>query len=193
MSDAAEALFGRSAPEPPARPGLQTEEQKLADSLYGGKPADPLANSPWREGAPKPDGPQSEKPGAPEAYQPFELPEGVEPDGALLEAFTPVARELGLSQGQTQRLVAFHSEQVRAQEAAQMAQAQQWTEEVRRLPEFAGAQFDRGVREAQRGLDYAAGPDRDAVRELLERTGLGNHPLLVKAFRRVGRGMAGED
>lgn len=74
-----------------------------------------------------------EKPGAPEKYADFTAPEGMEIDKAALEAFTPIAKELNLTQDQAQKLVGLHAEQVQNTIKAMFGEYQQtaddWAEQ----------------------------------------------------------------
>ena len=68
--------------------------------------------------------------GAPEAYEDFSFPEGVEIDSELLTEATDIFKESGLKQDQAQKLVDFHSKTMRqvveAQQAAFDQQVAEW-------------------------------------------------------------------
>lgn len=128
------------------------------------------------------------KPAVPETYQPFTLPEGMALDQAALDQFTPVARELGLTQEQAQKLVGLYAGQMaQVQEMAGQAwqqQRQEWQTAARRDPEFGGAKFDENLSLAKRALDQFGGPD---LIEALNVTGAGDHPAVLKMFAAVAR------
>ncbi|KKL10447.1 hypothetical protein LCGC14_2555760, partial [marine sediment metagenome] len=50
--------------------------------------------------------------GAPETYETFTMPEGVEMDKAAMESFLPVAKTLNLSQVEAQALVDYEAQRV---------------------------------------------------------------------------------
>lgn len=130
--------------------------------------------------------------GVPEKYQ-FTAPEGFEGalDEAALESFEPVARELGLTQEQADKLVALHAQNLQqAGEKAQQAHAQQmetWTNELRNDPEFGGPAFDTNVKAAQKAVAQFGSP---GLKEALEESGLGNHPELVRTFAMIGKAIS---
>lgn len=132
--------------------------------------------------------------GAPEKYE-FKAPaEGQDIDAEALATFEPVARELGLSQEQAQKLVDIYGkdivpklEQKRAE--AWQKQTEQWGNDVRADKEIGGDKLTANIGMAQKALDQFGTPE---LRTYLEQTGLGNHPDLVRCFMKVGKSM-GED
>ncbi len=128
----------------------------------------------------------------PEKYE-FTAPEGFEGalDTAALEQFEPVARELGLSQEQADKLVKLHADSIqqgaKQQRDSYAAQVETWQKELRSDPEFGGAKFDENLGYAQKAVKQFGG---DAFIEALEATGMGNHPAFIKAFSQVGKSMS---
>ncbi|WP_184263026.1 hypothetical protein [Novispirillum itersonii] len=123
----------------------------------------------------------------PEAYQPFTLPQDMAVDDGLLGRFRSVAAGLGLTQQQAQQLVDLRVEQARQEAEAHTACSRQWVEQARRDPEFGGAGFQTALAVADRGLAAFATPD---LRTLLDHTGLGNHPEVIRLAYRIGRTLA---
>lgn len=119
-----------------------------------------------------------------ESYQAFTLPDGMTVDDGLLGRFRSVAAGLGLTQAQAQQLVDLRAEQARQEAAAHAGQSRQWAEEARRDPEFGGAGFQTALAVADRGLASFATPE---LRALLDQTGLGNHPEMIRLAYRIGR------
>lgn len=135
--------------------------------------------------------------GAPESYE-FKVPEGVEGltiDQAMADQFTPVFKELGLSQEQADKLVAAYAQKVAADtQSAQDAMVAEWQgrvrgweEAARKDAEYGGAEFDANLSIAKQALKRYSSPELDA---LLIETGLGSHPDLVRAFVRIGKATA---
>lgn len=123
-----------------------------------------------------------------------ELPEGLEQ--AAVDAFLPIAKELKLSNDQVNGLVKYQHEATQAvlakQTADWQARSDVWAGELKADPEFAGADgkdLKPNLQAAKRGLRAFGGVE---AAELIGSLGLGNHPVLVKLFARVGRAM-GED
>lgn len=128
----------------------------------------------------------------PEKYE-FTKPEGFEGelDEGALEAFEPIAKELGLSQEQADKLVAIHAETVQKQQQAMADQHSQqmeaWTNELREDPDFGGAKFDANVKSAQKAVETFGS---EGLKKALEETGLGNHPDLVRTFAMIGKSIS---
>lgn len=133
---------------------------------------------------------------APESYK-FAYPEGYTVDESALGEITGVFKELGLSQEQAQKLVEYDAKrmaaasspeaQQKAQESAIQAHNQRiegWVNELRQDKEFGGAQFDANVETAKKAMAAFGSPE---LKTLLEETGVGNHPALVKAFLKIGK------
>lgn len=67
--------------------------------------------------------------------------------------------------------------------------AEAWAEACRTDPEFGGAQFDANLAVAKRGYNMFAS---DGLKSLLEQTGYGNHPEVLRVFHQIGK-LLGED
>ena len=126
------------------------------------------------------------KPVVPEKYE-FKAPEGVTLDSKAVEGFTPIAKELGLTQEQAQKLVDFYGGQLgglaQAQAAAKQAEVDKWASDAKADPEIGGANFDANVSTAMKAIARFGSP---ALKEMLVESGLGNHPELVRFCMKVG-------
>ncbi|MFV8917572.1 peptidase [Serratia fonticola] len=130
---------------------------------------------------------KDEKPVVPEKYE-FKAPEGVEQlDPQALAVFEPIAKELGLSQEQAQKLVDIYPQIQQQQAEAWSKQVTDWGDQVKADKEIGGDKLTASVGQAQKALDQFGTP---ALREYLEQSGLGNHPELVRAFAKVGKMMS---
>lgn len=127
--------------------------------------------------------------GAPESYQ-FELPEGYELNPEVTEEFTAYAKELNLPQDKAQAAVGMGVkliESYQAKQAEAMAQQQtEWRNAVMADKEIGGPALAENLGYAAKVLDTFA-PD---LRGVLDETGLGNHPALVKAFIKIGKAIS---
>ncbi|MBW9430737.1 peptidase [Atlantibacter hermannii] len=129
---------------------------------------------------------KDKKPAAPEKYE-FAAPEGQELDTNALAVFEPIAKELGLTQEQAQKLVDIYPQIQQQQAEAWSKQIADWGEQVKADKEIGGDKFNASVGLAQRALDQFGNPE---LREYLNASGLGNHPALVRFCAKVGKSMA---
>lgn len=116
------------------------------------------------------------------------LPEGVEADPVLMDALKGVAKEAGLKGEHAQKLAdAYIAAQTKAQEgmkAAWETRKQEWISSVKNDEEIGGAKFGESVKIANRALDKYGSKE---LRQMLEDTGLNNHPEVARLFTRIGR------
>lgn len=129
---------------------------------------------------------KDKKPAAPEKYE-FAAPEGQELDANALAVFEPIAKELGLTQEQAQKLVDIYPQIQQQQAEAWSKQGEEWREQVKSDKEIGGDKYTANVGNAQKALDQFGSP---ALREYLETTLLGNHPELVRFFAKVGKAVS---
>nr|WP_308530021.1 peptidase [uncultured Serratia sp.]DAM25245.1 MAG TPA: stabilization protein [Caudoviricetes sp.] len=129
---------------------------------------------------------KGKKPAAPEKYE-FVAPEGQELDANALSVFEPIAKELGLTQEQAQKLVDIYPQIQQQQAEAWSKQGEEWREQVKSDKEIGGDKYTANVGNAQKALDQFGSP---ALREYLETTLLGNHPELVRFFAKVGKAVS---
>lgn len=126
--------------------------------------------------------------GAPEQYEDFSAPEGVELDVELTGELKTLAKELNLSQADAQRVAdlgAKLAEKFAGQQTEVLAQARtEWTEQSRADKEFGGDKIDANLAVAKRALDTFGTPE---LRQLLNESGLGSHPEIIRAFYRAGK------
>ncbi|MNM07816.1 hypothetical protein D3C81_178710 [compost metagenome] len=131
-------------------------------------------------------------PVVPEAYAFSNLPEGYSISEEQLAAFSPVLKDLGLTQEQADKLVAFDAQRsLAAQEASQQQaiefrnkQVGEWETALRSDAEFGGASFDANVAVAQQFLTDFGSPELSAF---LAESGLGSHPEVVRMFHKAGK------
>lgn len=88
---------------------------------------------------------------------------------ALAEAASRQARLVGESQAQA---LAQRDQQISA-----------WGDELKADKDFGGEAFDKNVATAIKGLEAVGSPE---LRQMLDQTGLGSHPEIVRAFKKVG-------
>lgn len=121
----------------------------------------------------------------------LKLPEGMKADEQLLAGFKGIAKDLGLKGEHAQKVVDLYAKHIQAREQAdaQLAQktSEDWANAVRNDKELGGANLDRTLATAAKAIDRYGGP---ALREFLDVTGFGNHPVLVKVFNAIGKELA---
>ena len=131
---------------------------------------------------------EGEKPeGAPEKYE-WAAPEGVTLDESIMGSLSEVAKELNLSQDAAQKLVdkmapAMAQRQVEQFEALRT----EWRQASSSDQEFGGAKLTENMAVAKKALDAFGTPE---FRQLLEQTGMGNHPEVIRTFYRAGKAIS---
>ena len=142
--------------------------------------------------ADKGEGDKAKAEGPPEKYE-FTMPDGVELDAKLVEQFDPVLRDLKLTNEQANKLAGVlataRAADAKAAEEAFAEQVAGWAKQAQDDKELGGAAFDENVRSAQKAIAAFASPE---LKTLLDSTGLGNHPELLKFCMRIGKAI-GED
>lgn len=146
----------------------------------------PEASVPPTEGA-KPDGEPPKPAGAPEKYE-FVAPEGKQYDSKMLGTYAEAARELNLPQDAAQKMLDKLAPAVQARQAEQLQAArEEWAAGTRADKEFGGAKLDENLATAKKALDTFGSPE---LRALLNESGLGNHPEVIRLFYRAGKSIS---
>lgn len=121
------------------------------------------------------------------------IPEGFELNQERMDSFTAVAKEAGLSQENASKLAAYGIQMM--QESAQAGQ-QEFVSRVNTWGEQAktelGAEFNNTVRLAASGIEVME-KQIPELRTMLNETGAGNHPVMIKAMAMVGKLVAEEN
>lgn len=186
-STAAPAAAPASAPtvlNPPAAPAATDPKTEGEQPAKPGDPAKPEDGKPKGTGDDKPQG-------APEAYTDFKLPEGMDMDADVLGEFTGLAKELNITQEAAQKLIDLQgkiaTKQADEYQAAVIKQGQDWAAEVKNDPELGGENYEKSVASAVKVIQ-AFGDD--GLKELLNTSGLGNHPALFKFCHRISQAIS---
>lgn len=150
---------------------VKTPEQKAADE----------AAAKAAEGAAK-------LAGAPEKYDAFTAPEGTALDAAVMTEFETAARELNLPQDAAQKLIDKMAPVMAKQQTAQLEQLRtDWAAQSTADKEFGGDKLAENLGYARKALDTFATPE---LKTILNETGLGNHPELVRLMVRAGKAIS---
>lgn len=190
-----------AAPPPPAPPATPAPAGSPAPSRAPAPAAEAKAPAEVEQllgEAPEPkESKEGEKPTdatKAEASKPIELklPDGADPN--TLAPFLEVATKHKLSQEQAQALVDFDRDrQVAADKSfseSWRAEQQKWVEAAKADPEIGAGKpevLKANLELAKRAIQQFGG--RELAKELLD-TGLGNNPVWVRAFVRIGKAMA---
>lgn len=130
--------------------------------------------------------------GAPEEYADFDLPEGFEGlDESLLSEAAPLFKENGLSQAEAQKFIDLYSNTLKGQnEAALQAFTEvnnKNKEAIEKHSEYGGDNLKTSLTDTARAIDVVMGERAPEFRDLLNQTGLGNHPLMFELLTKVGK------
>lgn len=123
---------------------------------------------------------------APETYD-LKMPEGVELDKAAADEFTAIAKELKLPAEAAQKLADVGAKMAQRQVEAHAKLVESWTESVKTDKEIGGDKLTENLGIARKALDQFGTPE---LRDVLNMTGFGNHPAVIKAFYKIGKAIS---
>lgn len=176
-----------TAPETAGTTGTQEASgetpAQAAQTLLGSEDAAGAAAK-AQEAAPAPEGEA-----APETYN-FKLQEGFTLDDAGQKELDSLFGGMKLTASQAQSLVDEYMSRVsklgEQSKAARAAESSEWARQAGRDPEYGGKAFAENLGYANAAMKQFATP---GLRRLLDSTGLGNHPEMVRLMVRVGKAM----
>lgn len=130
----------------------------------------------------------AEKPeGAPERYE-FKAAEGMAFDPRVMGVFSEVAKELNLPQAAAQKVLDRMASVIQSSQVEQVkAVSQGWAETSTSDAEFGGAKLQENLGVAKAALDKFGSPE---LKGLLNESGLGNHPEVIRLLYRAGRAIS---
>lgn len=127
----------------------------------------------------------------PEQYADFAFEEGKALDTGLADDIKATAKELGLTQSQAQKLADLalkRTESAQSQQAEMLAQARdEWAGQAKADKEFGGDAIEANLAMARKALDTFGTPE---LKALLNESGLGNHPEVIRFFYRSGKAIS---
>jgi hypothetical protein len=151
-----------------------------------GEPQVTLPNN--SEGAPnsetKPTDPPAPKPGeqtSEEIVYEFQMPEGVQFADGEMDEFKNVAKDLKLPKDAAQKIVDIATKREQARSEAFVETVRGWEATTKADKELGK---DENLALAKKAIDTFGSPELKAV---LDSSGLGNHPEVVRAFLKIGR------
>lgn len=117
-------------------------------------------------------------------------PEGFAIDQELLTAATPVLREIGLNDEQANKLLPLvpqlEARVIESLDDELSVLKKEWASQVRADPRLGGANWRETERYLTVALDAAGAGQGSEFRELMDDSGLGNHPAIIRGFRAIG-------
>lgn len=119
----------------------------------------------------------------------FTLPEGFTANEELAGELKALAKENGLSKEAAQKFADLGVKMQQQQADQWQTQVDQWAEDVKADKELGGEKFDENIALAKQALDKFGGQE---LKDLLQSTGFGNHPAIVKAFYNIGKSVSND-
>lgn len=183
---AAAAPAPGDAANTPADANAAPAGQAPADQQNGDKPAETDEQKAERIAAEAAEA--AKNAGAPEKYEPFNPPEGGQLDAAVMDQFAEAARELNLPQTKAQQLIDKMAPVMVARQAEQVeAMRTEWATQSTADKEFGGEKLSENLAVVKTAMTQFATPE---FTNLMNETGLGNHPEVIRVMYRVGKAMS---
>lgn len=109
-------------------------------------------------------------------------------DAAGVEAFAEFARDAGLTQDKAGALLAkMAPAMAQRQQQAIEAMHAEWAGQSKSDTEFGGDKLNENLAVAKRAMDKFGTPE---LTKLLNESGMGNHPEIIRAFYRAGKAIS---
>ena len=160
-----------------------TENEQQAESVQDQQDSD--------ESSAESETSESETPeGAPETYEfntkVADAPEELDPE--VITAFGEVAKELDLPQEAAQKVIDKVAPVMQAQQAKMVEQVKvDWANDAKADQEFGGENLNANLEVAKSSLKAFG---TDALKSLLQESGLGNHPEVIRFMYRAGKAIS---
>lgn len=169
----------QASPAQPVAEQAQTQANQAQEQKSVDQPAQAVQQK--SEDAAKPQG---------QAEFVIKSPEGVEYDKQVLSKYTEVAKELNLTQDAAQKMLDKIAPALQERQTQQIADVhQQWISTAKADKEFGGDKLQENLGVARKALDSFGTQE---LRALLEESGLGNHPEIIRFMYRAGSAISGD-
>jgi len=119
----------------------------------------------------------------PEKYE-FKLPEGMQMDTELFDKATPLLKELKLDQAEAGKLFELIVQKEQANVDRWNKTVEGWKQQTTKE---LGDKAETELAFTSKFIDRFGGKRADAVRQILNDSGLGSHPDIVHLFREAGK------
>ena len=130
---------------------------------------------------------ESEVASAPEEYGTFELPDNFDMNEETLGEYHTFAKENNLTQEQAQRGVDMVAQMKQAEMTQWVDQQKSWVDDAKSDAEFGGDKFEQNIAVAVKARDSFGTSE---FNEMLDTSGLGNHPEMIRFLNRVGKAIS---
>lgn len=130
--------------------------------------------------------PAAQAPAAAEVAYEFKAPDGMELDKDATTAFTAIAKDLKLAPDAAQKVVDIAVGMQQRAVEAHTKQVAEWADQVKADKELGGDKLPQTLATAQKAM--ALGPPE--LKQLLNDSGLGNHPAVVRFMFTVGKALS---
>lgn len=163
----------------------QQTAEGVSTTSTGAAPASTQTTTaqPGGEGA-KPGGEGTQT--AAEVVYEFTAPEGIELDKVSTDEFVAIAKELKLPKDAAQKVVDLAVKREVANREAHKTMVSGWADEVKADKDIGGDKLEASMAIAKKAIDL--GPPE--LKELLNNSGLGNHPAVVKWAHTIGKALS---
>jgi hypothetical protein len=145
---------------------------------------------PAGEGADKPAGEAEARPAVTVDGFSLRPPEGLDIDPAMLAEAAPIFREVGLDNDGANKLMPLAGKLVERFAASQNDEFRVtktgWAAQAKADPSIGGANWPETERLVAKALNAVGAGKGSELRDLLDQSGLGNHPAMIRAFRHFG-------
>lgn len=129
---------------------------------------------------------KEDQPVDPTSYELVEIPEGFELDPSIDKEFREFAASRKWSKDDVKELSAMQVKLYAKQSEAHADRVAAWADEVKADKEIGGRDFDANAAKAREAKLAFFSPEFD---KMLDKTGLGNHPDMIKGLVRIGKAM----
>ena len=181
----------QTATEETAAPAAKTEEAQHTALTAPDAETDKVEGEPAKEGEAEDDKADDAPKGAPEAYEDFTVPEGVELDPEVTAKFKDVAKELNLPQEAAQKVTELGVELAQKWAAQQTETTEailaEWKTATETDKEIGGDTLPANLAVAKQALDKFGTPE---LRSMLDEYRMGDHPEVIRFMVRVGKAIS---
>lgn len=114
----------------------------------------------------------------------LKMPEGIDLDKDAAAEFVAFAKEQGIKPDQAQRVAEIGAKMMQRQAEAHARTVSTWVEQVKADKEIGGEKLEENLAVARSAIEAFGTPE---LKDVLNSTGLGNHPAVVKFFYQAGK------
>lgn len=169
-------------------PEVATNEEQSENSTETTEASTKSTESTESNAANKEEGQEeTEVAGAPEEYGTFDLPENFDMNNDTLAEYHTFAKENNLTQEQAQRGVDMVAKMKEAEMDNWVEQQKSWVEQAKADTEYGNDKFDESISVAVKARDNFGTSE---FNEMLDSSGLGNHPEMIRFLHRVGKAIS---